>query len=81
MPKFMDVHTMPGVTKAALAEAHKKDLAIQAKHGVTFNSYWFDEKKGKVFCLCDAPNMEAAKAVHKEAGHPADEIYAVLEAR
>jgi hypothetical protein len=79
MPKFMDVHTMPGVTKTALAEAHKKDLAIQKKHGVTFMTYWVDEKKGKVFCLSEAPNAEAAKAVHKEAGHPTDEIYVVLE--
>ena len=43
------------------------------KHGVKFTSYWLDEKKGKVFCLSEAPTMEAAKAVHKEAGHPTDE--------
>ncbi len=79
MPKFMDVHNMPAVTKAALAEAHAKDVAIQGKHGVKFTSYWLDEKQGKVFCLSEAPSMEAARAVHKEAGHPTDEIYMVHE--
>ena len=79
MPRFMDVHHLPGITKEKLAEAHAKDLALQAKHGVKFHSYWLDEKSGKVWCLSEAPNMEAAKAVHKEAGHPTDEIYAVHE--
>ncbi len=79
MPKFMDVHKMPGATKAAVAEAHKKDLALQSKHGVKFQTYWLDEKKGMVFCLCDAPNRQAAMACHKEAGHPADDIYEVYE--
>jgi hypothetical protein len=79
MPKFMDTHKMPGVTRAALAEAHAKDLAIQDKHGVKFTSYWVDEKQGHVFCLSEAPNREAAMAVHKEAGHPADAIFEVHE--
>lgn len=79
MPKFMDVHVMPGVTNAKVAEAHKKDLAIQSKHGVKFTSYWVDEKQGKVFCLSEAPNAKAAQAVHAEAGHPTNEIYQVSE--
>ena len=29
--------------------------------------YWFNEEAGKVFCLIDAPNPEAAAAVHREA--------------
>ncbi|HUR69423.1 MAG TPA: nickel-binding protein [Candidatus Thermoplasmatota archaeon] len=44
-----------------------------------FHSYWLDEKSGRVWCLSEAPNAEAAKAVHKEAGHPTDEIYMVHE--
>jgi hypothetical protein len=79
MAKFMDVHQMPGATAAAVAEAHKKDLAVQGKHGVRFTSYWVDEKHGKVFCLSEAPSKEAALAVHKEAGHPTSEIYEVHE--
>lgn len=70
---------MPGVTTAQVAEAHKKDVAIQGKHGVTFKTYWVDETIGKVFCLSEAPSKEAAMAVHKEAGHPTQEIYQVHE--
>lgn len=79
MPKFMDLHRMPGATRELVAEAHKKDLAVQGKHRVSFKSYWVDEKSGKVFCLSEAPSKEAAMAAHKEAGHPADEIYEVHE--
>lgn len=79
MPKFMDVHVMPGATKAKVAEAHAKDVAIQAKHGVRFEKYWVDERQGKVFCLSEAPSAEAARAVHQEAGHPTTEIYQVFE--
>ncbi|TMJ94390.1 MAG: DUF4242 domain-containing protein, partial [Actinobacteria bacterium] len=42
--------------------------------------YWVDEKQGKVFCLVEAPNPEAAASVHREAhGLVADEIYEVSE--
>ena len=37
--------------------------------------YWFNQEKGEVFCLFDAPSAEAAEAVHREAhGLVADEI-------
>ena len=81
MPLFMDVHhKIPGLTKRAIAEAHEKDLKVQGKHVVKYLNYWFDEKSGKAFCLVDAPNKEAAIAVHKEAhGLVADEIIQVQE--
>lgn len=42
--------------------------------------YWVDEAEGKVFCLVDAPNAEAAATVHREAhGLVADRIYEVIE--
>jgi hypothetical protein len=55
-------------------------LEVQEKHGVNYLKYWFDEGSGKVFCLVDAPNAEAAAAVHREAhGLLADEITEVQE--
>ncbi|PLX21547.1 DUF4242 domain-containing protein [Candidatus Parcubacteria bacterium] len=77
----MDIHkNAKGITKEGLEEAHKKDLAVQAKHGVKFHSYWYNEKEEKVFCLCEAPNKEAAAAVHHEAhGGDADEVIEVKE--
>jgi hypothetical protein len=81
MPLYMDVHHhIEGLTADAVAGAHQRDLAVQGKHGVNYIRYWFDEKGGKVFCLVDAPNKEAAAAVHREAhGLVADEITAVKE--
>jgi class 3 adenylate cyclase len=67
MPLYMDIHVAPGATAAALEEAHKADLAVQHKHSVNCLKYWLNEEAGKVFCLIDAPNPEAAAAVHREA--------------
>ena len=81
MALFMDTHTIAGgVSAADVAEAHKADLATQGPHGVDYLRYWVDEKAGKIFCLVDAPNAEAANTVHREAhGLVADEIYLVSE--
>jgi class 3 adenylate cyclase len=67
MPLYMDIHTVPGATPEALEQAHNADLAVQDKHCVHCLKYWFNEDAGKVFCLFDAPNPEAAAAVHREA--------------
>lgn len=66
---FMDVHELgAGKVKAAdVAEAHKKDLATQGKHGVEFKAYWVDEKEGKVYCLSEGANAESVTNTHKEA--------------
>ena len=81
MPLFMDVHDhIPGLTADAVAKAHQADLKTQAKYGVKYLKYWFDEKSGKVFCLVDAPNKDAAIAVHREAhGLVADRLVEVKE--
>jgi hypothetical protein len=79
VPLYMDVHTLDGEVSANdVADAHMKDLQEQAKHGVDYKQYWVDEKAGKIFCLVEAPNAEAAMTVHREAhGLVADEIYEV----
>jgi hypothetical protein len=81
MPLFLDIHQhVPGLTAQAVAGAHAQDLKTQAKHGVKYLKYWFDEGTGKVFCLVEAPSKEAAIAVHQEAhGLLADEITEVKE--
>jgi class 3 adenylate cyclase len=40
---------------------------VQGKYGVSYHKYWVNEKEGKIFCLCHAPNAEAASQVHREA--------------
>ena len=76
MPLYMDIHKgVEGLTADAVAGAHEKDLEVQEKHGVKYLKYWFNEDDGSIFCLCEAPNKEAAEAVHREAhGLLADEI-------
>jgi hypothetical protein len=80
MPLFMDTHTIKGATPQALVDAHKKDLAAQEKHGVHYLKYWLDEQTGRIHCLVDAPDKDAAVQVHREAhGLLADEIHEVKE--
>ncbi len=68
MPSYMDIHEIPGgVTAEEVAKAHAQDVKVQNKYGVSYHKYWVNEKEGKVFCLCHAPNAEAAKQVHREA--------------
>jgi len=64
----MDIHEIPGgVSAKDVADAHYKDVAVQDKYGVKYHKYWINEKAGKVFCLCHAPDAETAKQVHREA--------------
>lgn len=81
MPLYMDIHHhVEGLTAEGIAEAHEADLKTQAKHDAKYLRYWFDEGTGKVFCLIEAPNKEAANAVHREAhGLVADELIEVKE--
>jgi hypothetical protein len=81
MPLYMDVHNLGGgVSRDDVAKAHAADLEVQDKHDVKYLQYWVDEKNGKIFCLVDAPNPEAANTVHREAhGLVADEVFEVSE--
>ncbi len=81
MPLFMDIHTIEGgVGVTDVARAHSADLAEQEAHGVEYLRYWVDESAGKIFCLVEAPDADAANTVHRRAhGLVADEIYPVQE--
>ena len=81
MALFMDVHNIEGgVSVSDVAGAHQADLATQGAHGVNYLRYWVDSEAGKIFCLVEAPDAEAANTVHREAhGLVADEIYPVTE--
>jgi class 3 adenylate cyclase len=68
MPLYMDIHELPeGTTVDDVAKAHVADLEAQEKYGVQYLKYWVNESCGKVFCLVDAPNPEAANCCHREA--------------
>ena len=75
---YMDRHDLEGATAADVAAAHLSDLKTQAQHGVRFVSYWFDYDRSATFCLVEAPNEEAAQAVHRDShGMVANEIIPV----
>ena len=82
MPLFMDVHTAvpEGTTATDVAEAHAADVGIQDRYGVRYVNYWADPDGGRIFCLVEAPDADAARTVHREAhGLVADEIYPVVQ--
>ena len=81
MALYMDVHNLPAGTKVGdVAQAHMADLQTQGKFGVEYLHYWVDDAAGKSFCLVQAPDADAAHAVHREAhGLVADEIYPVVQ--
>ena len=81
MPLFMDVHRrVPGLSAEAAARAHAADVETQGRYDVKYLRYWFNEAQGSVYCLVEAPDADAAVAVHREAhGLVADEITEVEE--
>ena len=81
MPLFMDIHTLgASVTMDDVAAAHQADLATQEPHDVSYLRYWVDEPYGRIFCLVEAPDAEAANTVHREAhGLVATELHQVQE--
>lgn len=83
MPLYMDIHKgVEGLTTEAVADAHRRDLAVQENHDVKYLSYWFNEDEGTVFCLSESPSKEASLAVHREAtGMVPDEIIEVVEGK
>ena len=81
MALFMDVHTLEGpIGLTDVEQAHAADLRTQERYGVNYRRYWVDQAAGKIFCLVEAPDADAAISVHREAhGLVADAVYPVSE--
>jgi len=81
MPLYMDIHQLDDpVTVDDVAKAHQADLQAQGRYDVQYLRYWFNETQGRIFCLVEAPSVEAASSVHREAhGLVADEVLEVRE--
>jgi AraC-like DNA-binding protein len=63
----MDVHIIPGVKAKDVAEAHQKDVALQAEYSCNCMTYWVDEKRENVFCLIEAPEKNVVEEMHRQA--------------
>ena len=58
----------------------RRTLKSRTNTGLRYHRYRYNEESGEVFCLAEAPNKEAAEAVHREAhGLVAEEIIEVKE--
>ena len=66
MPHYLDIHANVAGTADDIRRAHEADLAVQQQYGVDFQKYWHNHSCGKVFCLVEAPNAEAAIEVHRQ---------------
>ncbi len=78
MPKFIDTHPMEPFTVDVLNEAQK---APADKFGVTHHDILFSEKDNKIYCVLDAPNLEAIHKHHAKAGIKRDWIHEVKSTR
>lgn len=67
MPIYMDIHIVQGVNARAIATAHSLDIMVQEEHGCKCMTYWIDEQRESVFCLVEAPTMQAVVEMHNHA--------------
>ena len=67
MPTYMDRHDLEGATPQDVAGAHQQDLWKQADYDVRMLTYWYDEARGSVFCLAEAPSEDAVVSLHRDA--------------
>ena len=67
MPLYLDIHDIGDSTAEDIAKIHLEDVKVQGKYHVAYRKYWMNQDRGKVFCLVEAPNAEAACQVHREA--------------
>jgi class 3 adenylate cyclase len=67
MPLYLDRHDDVWATPEEVAALHKRDLDAQERHGVRFQTYWYDPTNGTGFCLVEGPSKQALDTVHREA--------------
>lgn len=71
MSRFLDTHTVPGVSREAIVQAC---TAMKGARGVTFVACHYDLSEGKVFCLTEADNEEIVRQAHANINLPYESI-------
>lgn len=66
MPIYMDIHQVPGIEAIDAAEAHRKDMLIQAEFQCKCMTYWVDVERGVAFCLIEAPDKSIVEEIHRK---------------
>jgi len=78
MPMFIDVHSMKPITADQLRTLQK---APPDEFGVTHHDILYNEKENKVYCVLNAPNVEAIHKHHEKAGIKCDWVHEVKSTR
>lgn len=78
MPKFIDSHPMKPFTAE---ELNKLQDAPPDEFGVTHHDILFSEKDNKIYCVLDAPSIEAIEKHHAKAGIKCEHIHEVRSTR
>ncbi len=78
MPKFIDTHPMEPFTADALKALQN---APPDEFGVSHHDILFSEKDNKIYCVLDAPNLEAIEKHHAKSGIKCEFIHEVSSTR
>ena len=65
MAKFLDVHSLKGVNEETLRKVH---YSPKDEFGITHDNLIYNKEEDRLFCLLDAPNLEAVVKHHEKAG-------------
>ena len=75
MPRYIIERSAPGITREQIPEAARKSKGRARRHaGVIWIRSYISEAEGKIYCECDAPNVELIREHARRAGLPADRI-------
>ena len=78
MPKFIDSHPMEPFTEAQLKVAQK---APRDEFGVVHHDILYNKAEDRLYCVLDAPNLEAIEKHHAKVGVRCNWIHEVTSTR
>lgn len=78
MPRYIDQHPMKPLKAEQLIELQYAEVD---EFGVTHHEIIFSEQEDKVWCILDAPNMNAVKKHHAKANIKTDFVFEVETTR
>jgi Protein of unknown function (DUF4242) len=78
MPKYIDGHRMGSISPELCRRLQRLP---QDEFGITHHDILFNSKEDKVYCVLDAPNVDAVVKHHAKVGITCDFIQEVESAR
>jgi len=78
VPKYIDAHPMKPFTADILRRLQK---APKDEFGVVHDNILFNEEENRIYCVLDAPNIDAINKHHEKAGVRCEWIHEVKSAR